>query len=345
MKDTDFSAMGIDLDGPITVPKSNTEMALDWFSVMVKIRHVERLIAQGREAGEIGGPVHLGSGQEAVAVGVCAHIGSADGVFGAHRSHSHVISLGTRPRDLFAEVLGARAGLSGGRGGSMHLVDPSNQFLGSVPIVAGTVPLAVGAALAFKNSGSAGVAVVFLGDGAVEEGVVHESLNLATMLEVPVLFVVENNLFSSHLHISERQPFRSVSRFGSVHNVDSVLVDGNNVLDVFESAKSLINSMRIDGRPRLLEAITFRHFGHVDWRDDIDVGINRSEADLKLWKSRDPISRLHKALNENNGVSIEQLDSLKASVIKEVEDEWRDARLSPKVTDSTLLDHVYKETL
>ena len=157
---------------------------------MLKIRLVERKLAVGRKEGLIGGPVHLGVGQEAVAVGVSACLRNSDRVFGAHRSHSHLLALGSSVHKLFAEVLGKETGHSKGMGGSMHLWDQPNGFYGSVPIVSGTVSLAVGAGLAAKLQNSEDISVAYLGDGAIEEGVVHESLNLARIQNIPMIFVV-----------------------------------------------------------------------------------------------------------------------------------------------------------
>ena len=190
----------------IDVAGHDIETLLTQLQMMLRIRLAERCLAEGRRDGLIGGPVHLGVGQEAVAVGVAAELRKTDRVFGAHRSHSHVLSMGSSLHRLFAEILGKDTGLSRGMGGSMHLWDQPNGFYGSVPIVSGTVPLAVGAALAAKLQAGGDVGVAYLGDGAVEEGVVHESLNLARMLKAPAIFVVENNIFASHMHISLRQP-------------------------------------------------------------------------------------------------------------------------------------------
>ena len=174
---------------------------------MIFIRKAEEQIAIGKKRGEIGGPVHLGVGQEAVPVGISAALLECDVAFGAHRSHGHLLARNMNAYPLFAEVLGKSTGYSKGMGGSMHLWDGSCGFLGSVPIVAGTVSLAVGAALAQKIRDERSVAIAYLGDGAVEEGVVHECQIFHRYTNCQ-LFVIENNLFASHMHISERQPNR-----------------------------------------------------------------------------------------------------------------------------------------
>jgi TPP-dependent pyruvate/acetoin dehydrogenase alpha subunit len=247
---------------------------------MVLIRKTEQHLALCRKNGLIGGPVHLGVGQEAIAVGISRNLKKTDRVFGAHRSHAHLLALNPDFYRLFAEVLGKRTGFSKGMGGSMHLFDGPNGFFGSVPIVAGTVPLAVGAAMAAKMQKTDDIGVVYLGDGAVEEGVVHESFNLARVQKAPVLFVIENNLFASHMHISLRQPSNKISRFALANDIHYRCVDGNDVLAVADASKDLIADMRLGNGPALIELVTYRWYGHVDWRDDVDVGVERSLDDI-----------------------------------------------------------------
>jgi len=310
-------------------------------SSMILIRLAEKKIAQNREAGLIGGPVHLAAGQESIAVGVSLSLNQSDMVFGTHRSHSHILALGTPVVSLFAEVLGRSTGLSKGMGGSMHLLDKSIGFHGSVPIVAGTVPIAAGAALASKLRQLDYVAVSYLGDGAVEEGVVHETLNLASVLKVPLLFVVENNLFSSHMHISQRQPLSTTTRFALANNIRHELVDGNNVLEVARSAKRLIQSCRDGNGPAFLEAVTHRQYGHVDWRTDIDVGINRSSTDIALWLRRDPILRLSRTLIDLNLLTEEELSEINSRISGTIDDDWEHALMDPYPPADQLLSAVY----
>tara|TARA_B100000575_G_C23077592_1_gene620747 strand:- start:346 stop:1386 length:1041 start_codon:yes stop_codon:yes gene_type:complete len=311
--------------------------------LMILIRLTEEKLALERENGTIGGPVHLGAGQEAVAVGVSSNLNKKDMIFGAHRSHSHLLSLNPNSYKLFAEVLGKNTGFSKGMGGSMHLIDKKNGFYGSVPIVSGTVPIAVGAALQAKRKNQNQISVVYLGDGALEEGVVHESLNLSKILSVPILFVVENNLFSSHMHLSLRQPETSACRFAEANNIPNILVDGNDFIEVHEAAKKLIEKSRENRTPCFMEAITFRHYGHVDWRKDIDVGVNRSTKDLENWIKRDPIERLSNAMKKNKFIKENELSSLKEKIKKNIEDGWNKALKDPFPKKEELLKRVYFE--
>lgn len=310
--------------------------------VMSYIRATEQKLALEKKNGKIVGPIHLGAGQEAVAVGVTKSLMSTDRVFGAHRSHSHLLALKTDAYKLFAEVLGRDTGHSKGMGGSMHLWDQPNGFYGSVPIVAGTVPLAVGAGLAAKMQGTNDIAVAYLGDGAIEEGIVAESLNLASIMKIPVLFVLENNLFSSHMHISLRQPKISTSRFAEANNIECRVVDGNNLLEVTQATENLVSNIRKSKCPAFIEAITYRHYGHVDWREDSDVGVNRSKLEIALWKKRDPIHRLRKAMIEKKIWSHEEDNNLTQSISTELESSWQKALLDPFPSANSLLERVYE---
>jgi pyruvate dehydrogenase E1 component alpha subunit len=231
--------------------------------------------------------------------------------------------------------------MSRGMGGSMHLWDEPNGFYGSVPIVAGTVPLAVGCGLAAKLKGSTDIAVVYFGDGAVEEGAVQESLNFAKVLGARVLFVSENNFFSSHMHISLRQPSNATARFAVAHCLPHEVVDGNDVVAVTRAAARLVEPIRRGDGPAFLEAVTFRWLGHVDWREDLDVGVARSADDVHQWRARDPIARLERAM-ETAGL---WTAARKQEVVEElqamVEGAWRQAVDDPWPAEAELLRRVH----
>lgn len=326
---------------PVDIAGQDGTVLREQLRMMLRIRKVERCLADGRRTHLIGGPVHLGVGQEAIAVGVAAHLRKTDRVFGAHRSHSHVLSTGACVRRLFAEVLGKDTGLSRGMGGSMHLWDQPNGFYGSVPIVSGTVALAVGAALAARLQATGDIGVAYLGDGAVEEGVVHESLNLARMLPAPVLFVVENNLFASHMHISLRQPKQATARFAQANDIPYEIVDGNDVVAVQAAAGRLIDRARQGSGPGFLEAVTFRWYGHVDWREDVDVGVHRSADELGSWRKRDPVARLTAALTAAGHLSEQELLDMESDLSAEVETAWLQAQADPYPQPGHLLSRVF----
>jgi len=325
----------------ISIDNLDCQLLKQMLKSMILIRKTEQHLALGRKSGLIGGPVHLGAGQEAIAVGISQFLQSTDRVFGAHRSHSHLLALNPDYYRLFAEVLGKATGFSKGMGGSMHLYDQPSGFYGSVPIVAGTVSLAVGAAMAAKLQGTNDIGVAYIGDGAAEEGVVHESFNLAKMQQAPMLFVIENNLFASHMHISLRQPSDMISRFAVANEIPYKVVDGNDVVAVFNAAKQQIADMRAGKGPRLLELVTYRWYGHVDWRDDVDVGVDRSLDDIENWKARDPILRLSRAMIEAGMWSAAEELTINEELDVGIAQAWRQAMDDPYPDSDATLKYVY----
>jgi len=325
----------------INISKFSPEDLEEFLVLMKKIRFTEQKLAKEREAGLIGGPVHLCAGQEAIAVGISKHLRKTDCVYGGHRSHSHLMALNPDSYKLFAETLGKDTGFSKGMGGSMHLIDKSNGFHGATPIVAGTISLAVGAGLAEKLKKTRNIAVCYLGDGAAEEGVFQEALNFSKIMDIPILFVIENNLFSSHLHISSRQPSNMVSRMATNNHIKSLVLDGNDVCEVSTKAKEIISQIRVNAHPFVLELITFRHYGHVDWREDIDVGVERGEKDIQNWKLRDPILRLKESMISKK-IWSDDLDlELDEKITISINDAWNRAIKDQYPDDSSLLNRVY----
>jgi TPP-dependent pyruvate/acetoin dehydrogenase alpha subunit len=328
---------------PISVKNEASNILKKTLNDMLVIRKTEQKLAWGKKNKFIGGPVHLGVGQEAIAVGISHNLRKTDRVFGAHRSHSHLLALNPNFYKLFAEVLGKKTGFSKGMGGSMHLYDKINGFYGSVPIVAGTVPLAVGASIAAKLQNKNDIGVAYIGDGAVEEGVVHESFNFAKIQKAPMLFIIENNLFASHMHISERQPSDSISRFAIANKIPYKLIDGNNVVAVKKISKNLINDLRNGKGPALIEVVTYRWYGHVDWREDIDVGVQRSLEDVVNWKKRDPISRLSKAMIKANIWTTKEEKNLSDKIDKKIKSAWQKAMSDPYPSSDATLKYVFSQ--
>ena len=311
-----------------------------WLRRLIEIRCAEEKIGDEFGKGTIKCPCHLAIGQEAPAVGVAEHIRQGDRVFGAHRSHAHFLALGGDLYRLLAEVLGKDTGCSRGMGGSMHLLDREHGLYGTVPIVGATIPIATGAALAAKMDGVGTIAVSFLGDGATEEGVFQESLNFAAAQKLPVLYVVENNLFASHLHISLRQPFDSTCRFAEANGIPWQRVDGNDIVALHAVAGTAIAAARAGAGPQFIEAVTYRWRGHVGHREDNDVGVQRKEG-LSLWKQRDPIRRLVDAMISRGHTSDAEARVLWQEACTAVTAAWAQALADPYPSPAALLDRVY----
>jgi len=328
---------------PLELGDYSPEKLWSQIEAMLLIRHAEEGIADMITDNLVKTPCHLGIGQEAVAVGVCEALTSADKVFGGHRSHGPYLALGCSLGGLMAEVLGRATGCSRGMGGSMHLSGREEGFWGSAPMVAGTIPIAVGAALAAKMENDHTVSVCFFGDGATEEGAFHESLNLAATFDLPVIFVCENNLYASHLDIEQRQPSDRVARFAEAHKIRTAVVDGNDIIAVTRAAEELARHARTAGGPVFLEAVTYRWRGHVGPGDDIDVGVRRCLEDVAAWKIRDPIKRAKEGLVKAGFIVEEEFQALSQRLIDRVARSRMAALEAPYPNPTALLDLVYAE--
>jgi TPP-dependent pyruvate/acetoin dehydrogenase alpha subunit len=315
----------------------NESWLLDRWKTMLRIRRAEEAIAELSESGEARCPCHLSIGQEAVPAGVCAALRPGDTIWGGHRSHGHYLAQGGSLEGLFAEVLGKITGCAGGRGGSMHLIAPEQGIPGTVPIVAGTIPLAAGAALAYKLRGESRVAVAFFGDGALEEGSVHETLNLAALYRLPMIFVCENNLYSSHLHWTERRVADNLDQAGAFHSVPGERVDGNEVGDVYDAARHAVARARSGAGPSFLECRTFRWRGHVGASSDEDVGVRR-RGELAEWLEHDPIQRAEDRL-KNVSLAM-NLEPYRADVDQEIAGALAAARNAPAPDAYRTWEHV-----
>lgn len=324
----------------VSIDGVEKHILVDMLRKMVVIRKAEEKIAQHVETGEIKCPCHLGIGQEAVGVAVGLAMRNTDRAFGAHRSHTHYLALNEDTYSLFAEVLGKFSGCSHGMGGSMHIIDNKNGFRGSVPIVGATIPIATGAGLAAKMDKTGDIAISYFGDGACEEGVLHESLNMASIMKLPVLYVCENNLFSSHLHIELRQPSNTTARFADSHRIKNNTVDGNDVVGMYKLLVKEITEMRNSSRPFYLEAFTYRWRGHVGHREDIDVGVKRGD-ELKSWKLRDPIQRLLNSMIAKEIYTQDEFDQLSNSIQIKINNDWLKAESAEYPEKDFLLSTVY----
>ncbi|MBF0161678.1 MAG: dehydrogenase [Magnetococcales bacterium] len=291
---------------------------LPLYRTMVLIRLVEDGIAKRyREDGQLMRcPVHLCTGQEATAAGVCAHLSPTDGLFGTHRAHGHFLAKGGEPLAMIAELYGKSSGCCQGRGGSMHLVSHEAGFLGATPIVGDTVPLAVGAAWAGQRKGDGSIAAVFFGDGCFEEGVLHESMNFAALKKIPVIFICENNNYSVYTPLKERQPDRPIRGIAEAHGLAVYQADGNDVEAVWEVMRQATHRVRAGEGPAFLELFTFRLLEHCGPDDDDGLGY-RAAGELNDWKKRCPLQRTAARLR-GLGVPQATIDEVHAELEQDV---------------------------
>ncbi|MEK7140976.1 MAG: thiamine pyrophosphate-dependent dehydrogenase E1 component subunit alpha [Patescibacteria group bacterium] len=306
------------------------------FSQMLRIRMVEEAIAAEYPKQEMRCPTHLCIGQEAIAVGVCAALTKEDVVFSTHRSHGHYLAKGGNLRAMIAELYGKATGCSGGLGGSMHLVDLNANFLGAAPIVASTIPVAVGVALSRVMLKKPGIAVAFFGDAAVEEGTAQEAFNFAVLKHLPVLFVCENNMYSTVTNILDRQPRRTISSLVRGHGMTVQTVDGQDAGAVNSAAKRFAGFIRNGKGPGFLECLTYRFLEHCGPNEDGPA--LRPAAELVRWKKNDPVVHMARRFKAKD------VDAMKEMIGKEIQDAFAFARKSPFAVaprDSQRL--VYKE--
>ncbi len=310
------------------------------YLTMLRIRRFEEKIA-GLIQSEIICPVHLYTGQEAVAAGVCTNLRKEDYVFSTHRSHGHYIAKGGDLKALAAELYGKATGCSKGRGGSMHLAQADVGLVGSSAIVAGTIPLAVGMALAFSLRGQDNVAVAFFGDGATNEGVFYESLNFASLRKAPVVFVCENNLYATHMPVAACLADTNIYKKAEAFCLPGVQIDGNNVVEVYETAREAIERARQGNGPTLIECLTYRWRGHVGPNYDLDKGL-RTQEELDYWMNRCPIRLLEEFLSKHRIMSEREKNRLYEMIDKEVEAALLFARESPYPDEDSLLSRIFK---
>ena len=260
---------------------------------LFRLRMVENEISKRYSHQEMRCPVHLSIGQEAVAVGVCNNLEKEDQVYSTHRCHSHYLAKGGNLQSMISEIYGKKSGCCGGRGGSMHLMDISVGMMLSLPIVASVIPIAVGAAMSKKINKSKTVVVVFFGDAAVEEGVFHESANFASLHNLPILFVCENNRYSCFTDVSERQPSEDLTRLAKSHNIESIKMNGNDVIKVFNQSQKIIKKIKKNSKPFFLQLDTYRYVEHCG--PDNDDHLNyRNKNEVKKWLDDDPIENFLK---------------------------------------------------
>jgi pyruvate dehydrogenase E1 component alpha subunit len=306
--------------GVVSLRKPETSDFLELLGIMQLIREAETKLAQLFADGEIPGFIHLSVGQEAVAAGVVSALEREDTLASNHRGHGHAIAKGIDLDRFFLEVMGKAEGICKGRGGSMHVADMSVGMLGANGIVAAGLPIAVGSALAHQLKRTRNVAAVFFGDGALAEGVLHESFNLAAIWKLPVLFVCENNGWSEFSPTS-RQFAADAIRLAGAFAISGKSVEGNNVLEVAAAARELVGQIREGGGPRLLECRTYRVRGHFEG----DPQKYRDAKDLGIANDSDPIDRLVR-LSPDFAVSGAEIETLQRSVTERVANAINKAR-------------------
>lgn len=317
----------------------STDTLIHLYKVMLTIRQVEEKIAQNYPLDEMKTPVHLCIGQEAVSAGICNALDKEDYVLSNHRGHGHYIAKGGNLRKMIAELYNRQGGCSHGRGGSMHLIDLSTGLLGSSSIVAGGVPIAVGAAFASKLSKNGRVAVAFFGDAAVEEGVVYESFNFAALNKVPVIFVCENNLYSVATPLEHRQPPLEIFKRAEIF-MPTYSLDGNNVMEVYRVACEVVERARNGNGPSFIECLTYRWCHHHNVTSGVEAGY-RPQKELDFWIEKCPLKNFKRFLKQKNLLTEDVATTINKQIEQDILEAFEYALSCSSPAPETLFDGLY----
>ena len=303
----------------------DSEKVTSLYRDLVLIREFERALDRQFASGVIRGTAHFCIGQEASAVGVSAVLEPGDYVISYHRGHGHFLAQGGDPLRIMAELYGKATGYSRGRGGSQHVSSFEDGFLGSNGITGGGIPVGTGAALGLKMQGASGVVVVLFGDGAANQGAFHESLNLAAVWKLPVVYVCENNLYSMFTHIAESTSVRDIAQRAAAYDMPGEIVDGNDVLKVMETMERAVARARSGEGPALLECKTYRLLGH----SKSDRRLYRTREEEEEWEAHDPVMLFRNHVIDTGLLSEEQLKGIEDDVGRKIEESIKFAEESP----------------
>lgn len=285
---------------------------VEMYKAMLLIRRFEERAIQLYSRGLISGSVHACIGQEAVAVGACAALEERDYILGTHRGAGHYLAKGGKAKALMAELLGRETGCCQGKGGPMHLAHPESGMLGTSGIVGGGIPIAVGVALALSLKKRSEVVLSFFGDGAANQGSFHEAVNLASIWNLPVVFICENNMYGLSTPVFETMRIKDIARRASSYGIKGDIVDGNDVMAVYEAVSAAVEEARRGNGPTLLEAKTYRREGHY-YGDSCNY---RSPEEVKEWEKKDPITRFKNKLLKDGTLTDEEVSAIDAEIDK-----------------------------
>jgi TPP-dependent pyruvate/acetoin dehydrogenase alpha subunit len=313
---------------------------IELYKVMLRIRRVEEVIAEVYAEQEMRCPTHLSIGQEAAAAGMCLALRRDDSVFSTHRCHAHYIAKGGDIHRMIAELYGKATGCAGGKGGSMHLSDESVGMMGTSAIVGASIPLAMGAALAFTMQRTDRVAVAFFGDAGTEQGIFHESMNYAALRRLPVIFFCENNFYATQSPFRHRQVRDNIYRRGGIYGISGERLDGNDVLEVYRAGVRAVDRARRGRGPTLLECRTYRWREHVGPNYDWDLGY-RSREEVESWMEKCPVKRWREYLLATGQAAGIELETIAEKIETEIRDALARARADAYPEAGALYTNVY----
>jgi len=318
------------------------EVLIGLYYDMLRIHRVQLRIEALYHMDEMKTPIHLCIGQEAIAVGVCAHLQKDDYISSSHRSHGHYLAKGGDLKALIAELYCRETGCSKGRGGSMHLVDTSAGHMGSSSIVGGGIPIGTGLSLAIWMKKQNRVSVVFFSDGAADEGVLYESINFAILKKLPVIYIYENNQFSVCSPVTTRRVGEVIFHSTPHEYMYTRIVDGNSILEVYAVAQEAINRARRGQGPSFIECKTYRIRGHSGAGSDAKLGY-RSDEEIAIWEARCPVVTFRSKLLQEKMITEEKLTNMEKEIDQEIDEAFRFAQKSPLPGREQLLQYLFYE--
>ena len=326
------------LDPGQSDPSLTRDQLLRMYETMLLIRRFdEKVIDLAYHKGIVPGNLHSCIGQEAIAVGACSALRAQDCIISTHRGQGHCIAKGADIAKVLAEFLGKATGYCKGKGGIMHVADPSKGILGTTGIVGSGIPIAVGAGLAMQYKDTGQVILCFFGDGAANTGAFHEGLNLAAVWDLPVVFLCENNRYAETTPVSRTMKISDISDRAMAYGLSGATVDGNDVVAVHREARTAVHRARVGEGPSLIEAKTYRVRGHYEG----EPANYRSDAEIEEWKARDPIDRLRARLVEEQGCSDDTFEAIELRIRHQIEQAVDFALDSPLPAPSSLGEGIY----
>ena len=316
----------------------NRDTLIKIYTTMATIRHFEERGIPETGQRRMSGSLHSSAGQEAVPTGICANLTNEDYIGSTHRGHGHCIAKGVDPKLMMAELFGRSTGPNKGKGGSMHIADMSKGMLGTNGIVAASVPLAVGAALTSKLKKLGRVAVAFFGDGGANQGVLHESMNLASVWKLPVIFCCENNQYAESTPVEYALSTSHVADRAAGYDMPGIHVDGMDVFAVYDAAKQAVERARAGEGPSLLECLTYRYYGHTVFDNPLSY---RTKEEEEYWRGRDPLKLFRETVVPQGDITAEELDQIDQEAADLMEEAVKFADESPVPDSKELYEDVY----
>ena len=316
----------------------NRDTLIKIYTTMATIRHFEERGIPETGQRRMSGSLHSSAGQEAVPTGICANLTNEDYIGSTHRGHGHCIAKGVDPKLMMAELFGRSTGPNKGKGGSMHIADMSKGMLGTNGIVAASVPLAVGAALTSKLKKLGRVAVAFFGDGGANQGVLHESMNLASVWKLPVIFCCEHNQYAESTPVEYALSTSHVADRAAGYDMPGIHVDGMDVFAVYDAAKQAVERARAGEGPTLLECLTYRYYGHTVFDNPLSY---RTKEEEEYWRGRDPLKLFRETVVPQGDITAEELDQIDQEAADLMEEAVKFADESPVPDGKELYEDVY----